>query len=735
MPYDALVIDEGAIAALDAALIDEKWFEDFSLPENAVGLRRSVVDDVVYILSGKADLDSPLLVVNVGPSGVFAGGIRQTSRFERVLRVAMRRFDANIALPLQWQAYHDGSRMSVYGEPSSLRSRVRVYFDKSPDGRDDVYAYGITDGPRPLSEVDPDLAIYRRAVAGLEEAALAEAGSPSVGNYGILLSEPLGQDMSGAATLEQWLDHKLNPEQRQFLHKSYDQPVRLRGAAGTGKTQAMAVKCISDLLDDLEGENRKTFAFLTHSSALAHNVIRGMFLALDPSERWRTAQTADGRSKLWIGTLYQLAEERLSYAQKGLQPLSLDGQEGRDYQRILISDAIDRVGRDARVVCDVLSGESGFLARLNDPSARDALVEELMNEFAGVLDAENVRKGTPAADRYLEGVREEWQMDLPTRGQREAVLEIHDAYRSMLKHERLLSMDQMTADFGRYLSTHEWEQLREVSGYDVVFVDEYHYFSRNEAMTLQGLFKPRAGSSGRWPLLMAYDLKQSTTDAALGGGIERFRNPGVGVSEAVDLKENYRSTPQITRFLQDFDAAFPAMDLEGEYDTHIASSEQGAGPMPRLDVFERDQDLLDAVFREAGGDARRYDGRRVAVLCLNDAIFDRSRQASRIAGRFVPLTSREDLKAVQYARTRCVFSKPEYVAGLQFEVVYLLHADNADLSDEMLSQGARRRYLHRFYLGASRAKTKLVITASRERGGYSEMLKGTLRLGSLEANC
>lgn len=733
MPYDALVIDEGAIAVLDAALIDEKWFAEFSLPENAAGLRRAVVGRTVYILSGKADLDSPLLVVNVGPSGVFSGGMRQTSRFERVLRVAMRRFDANIALPLQWQAYHDGSRMSVYGEPSSLRSRVRVYFDKSPDGRDDVYAYGVTDGPRPLSEVEPDVEIFRRAVAGLEEAALSDASAPSVGNFGILLSEPLGQDMSGAATLDEWLNHKLNPEQRRFLNKSYDQPVRLRGAAGTGKTQAMAVKCIADLLEDLEGTNEKTFAFLTHSSALAHDVIRGMFLALDPTERWRTAKTVEGKSKLWIGTLYQLAEDRLSYAQKGLKPLSLDGQEGKDYQRILISDAIDRVAKEARTVCDVLAGEAGFLTRLNDAGMRDALVEELMNEFAGVLDAENVRKGTPAAERYLDGAREEWQMELPTRAQREAVLEIHDGYRFMLKHERLLSMDQMTADFGRYLSTHEWEQLRDVSGYDVVFVDEYHYFSRNEAMTFQGLFKPRAGSTGRWPLLMAYDLKQSTSDAALGGGIERFRNPGVGESEAVDLKENYRSTPQITRFLQDFDASFPAMDLEGEYDTHIGLSEQGSGPVPRLDVYDRDQDLLDAVFREAGGDARRHDGRKVAVLCLNDAIFERSRQASRIAGKFVALTSREDLKAVQYARTRCVFSKPEYVAGLQFEVVYLLHADNADLSDEMLSQGARRRYLHRFYLGASRAKTKLIVTASRERGGYSEMLNGALQLGSLEA--
>ena len=732
MSYEALVVDASAVAVLDAALIDEEWFSDFELPQNSVGLRRTVVDGIVYLLSPKVDLDQPLLVVNTGATGVFAESRKSQARFERVLRVALRKFDRNIALPLQWQSYHEGSRLSVFGEPSHLRSRARIYFDQSPDQRNDVFAYAVTDGPQPLGEIAPDMSLYRKAVANLETAALTEDEQPSVGNFGILLSEPLGREMSSGASLDDWLDHKLNPQQRQFVRKSHEQPVRLRGAAGTGKTQAMAIKCINDLLKDYEGENTKTFGFLTHSSALAHDVIRGMFAALDPAERWRSARTVDGRSKLWIGTLYQLAEERLNYAQKGLKPLSLDGQEGRDYQRILINDAINRVCKDAMIISDVLAEDTGFVARLRDETRREAFVEELMNEFAGVLDAENVRKGTAEAERYLNGPRERWQMELPTRGQREAVLQIHDGYRSLLKHERLLSMDQMTADFGRYLSTHEWEQLRENLGFDVIFVDEYHYFSRNEAMTLQGIFHPRAGGSGRWPLLMAYDLKQSTSDAALGGGVERFRNPGVGESEAVDLERNYRSTPEITRFLQDLDASFPAMDLEGEYNTLMAESEQASGTPVRLDVFERDQDLLDSVFKEAAEDARRLGGgKKVAVLCLNDAIFDRYREASRIAGKYVALTSREDLKAVQYARSRCVFSKPEYVAGLQFESVYLLHADNVDLSDEMLSQGARRRYLHRSYLGASRAQSKLVITSSAARGGRSEMLDGPLRNGSL----
>jgi hypothetical protein len=219
----------------------------------------------------------------------------------------------------------------------------------------------VTDGPKQLNQVAPDDDLYERAVSSFETAALAEAEpSPQVGNFGILLSEPLGRQISGTATLQEWLEHKLNPQQMAFVNKSHNQPVRLRGAAGTGKTQAMTIKCINDLLSDLAGENTKTFAFLTHSSALAHDVILGMFAALDPTDKWRSARTVDGLPKLWVGTLYELAEERLNYAQKGLQPLSLDGQEGREYQRILISDAITKVLADPRVMLDVLADEADF---------------------------------------------------------------------------------------------------------------------------------------------------------------------------------------------------------------------------------------------------------------------------------------------------------------------------------------------------------------------------------------
>lgn len=717
----ALVIDQKAISILDRAFVEDSWLQNFEVPQNTDGLRRVESKDIIYLLSEDADLDDGYLVINTVVFAPAAGLAKPRTAFERMIRVALRHFDRSISIPIQWQPYHTGSRLSVFAQ-SSRDSEQRVYFDQSPDGTTNLYAFAVTSNPKDMIGVQEDSALYQRAMEGICDALLADSpAAPPVGNFGVLLSEPLGVQLASTGTLQEWYEQRLNREQRVFVDQPHDRPVRLRGAAGTGKTQSMVVKCLRDMYADTDGD--KTIAFLTHSSALAHTVVRGMLHALDPTERWTSLKTPFGHPRLWTGTIYELAQEKLGYEKKGLKPLSLDGREGREYQRMLIDEAIGQVVQDPRIVLDHFPGCPDFQERLKNRAEDASLIDELMNEFACVLDLESIKKDTHEANRYARGAREPWQMLLPSEAHRRVVLEIHDAYRALLRAEKMLSMDQMIADFDRYLGTHEWGALRERDGFDLVFVDEYHYFTRAEAMLLHNLFKTRAQVSGRWPLLMAYDLKQGTNDVAISGGMEKFRNPGVGESVLTELKQVYRSTPQITAFLRDLDASFPAMDLEGEYATYVAESQQEDGETPTLTVYETDITLVDSVFEHAARIARDIDGggRQVAVLCLNEAMFDKIRVAGRVRDKFVPITTREDLKELRYAKSKCVFSMPEFVAGLQFHTVFLIHADSADY-DENQGQGARRRYVSRAYLGASRAARKIMLSSSKQHGGPCQLM-------------
>jgi len=717
----ALVIDQKAVGILDRAFVEDAWLQKFEVPMNTDGLRRVESEDIVYLLSGNAELEDGYLIINTAIFSNEAGLAKPCTAFERVIRVALRHFDRGIAIPVQWQPYHVGSLLSVYAQ-SSRDTRQRVYFDQSPDGTGNLYAFAVTNNPEDLDGVPEDIALYQRAMGGICDALLTPPPvTPPVGNFGVLLSEPLGVRLASEGTLQEWYEQRLNREQRVFVDQPHDRPVRLRGAAGTGKTQSMVVKCLRDLYADSDSD--KTFAFLTHSSALAHTIVRGMFHALDPTERWASLKTPSGQSRLWIGTIYELAQEKLGYEKKGLKPLSLDGRDGRGYQRILIEQSINQIVQDPRIVLSLFPGCPEFAARLKNHAEDASLIDELMNEFACVLDLESIKKDTHEANRYARSSREPWQMVLPSEAHRRVVLEIHDIYRALLRAQKMLSMDQMVADFDRYLGTHEWGALRERDGFDLVFVDEYHYFTRAEAMLLHNLFKTRAQVGGRWPLLMAYDIKQGTNDVAISGGMEKFRNPGVGESVLTELKQVYRSTPQITAFLRDLDASFPAMDLEGEYATYVAESQQEDGETPTLTVYENDMKLIDSVFDQAVRMARDIDGggSQVAVLCLNETLFDTIRLAGRVRDKFVPITTREDLKELRYAKSKCVFSMPEFVAGLQFHTVILIHANSADYEEDQ-GLGTRRRYVSRLYLGASRAARKILLSSSKEQGGPCQLL-------------
>jgi hypothetical protein len=121
----------------------------------------------------------------------------------------------------------------------------------------------------------------------------------------------------------------------------------------------------------------------------------------------------------------------------------------------------------------------------------------------------------------------------------------------------------------------------------------------------------------------------------------------------------------------------------------------------------------------------------VAILCCNEELFDTYRKAGRIRDRIVTVDSREDLKELRYSKSKCVFSMPEYVAGLQFEIVFLIHSDRADLLDEDRNLYQWRQHLSRTYLGCTRAKSKLFIACSMERGGPSPAILQPLRNGSL----
>ena len=734
--FSSLTLSLGAVEILNLAKIEPEWYPNFKVPQ-LQGLKRVALDNDLFIVKDDTDLDDPFFVIDLS---IFDGQSHENVAeiCARALRVVGYTFDEGRALPRSWARFQKGSVLSIFAYPWAAPNGARLHFDQNPFETRYLYAFSLTPKKRDFEYLEKDQELFQCAINKIADALVEKRSGDvdiDVGQYGVLLSEPYDHMFATSGLLHEWIERKLNQKQLAFVEKSHLNPVRLRGNAGTGKTQAMAVKCLRDLyINADENGGDKSFAFLTHSASLAHDALQTMLYAMDPTGRWSRLKTGLGQPKLWIGTLYEMAEEKIGYERKGLQPLSLDGREGSFFQEMLVRKAIADLNRDAQTTLERFRASKILGPQLDHEELSNQLVASILNEFACSLDSENVIRGNVAAKEYLKGgKREKWQMYLPDEADRDLLLSLYEVYRQKLKEERFLSMGQLIADFVKYLGTHEWNQLREELGFDVIFIDEYHYFNRLETLTFQNLFKPRAAHCGRWPVFMAYDLKQSTTDASIGGGIERFQNPGVGKSSLVELERVYRSTPQIGAFLADLDASFPTLDLEGEYATYNGISQREAGDTPSMLTFDTNQDLIDGVTSRAQKLAKVTEGkgREVAILCTDESLFDTYRKAGRVKNRIAPIISREDLKELGFTKSRCIFSMPEYVAGLQFDTVYLIHLDNADVSDEERSLYQWRQHISRAYLGATRAKNKLFIACSKERGGPSSAVIQALRNGTL----
>lgn len=736
---DALVIDLAALDSLSSAVYEDAWFSNYLMPQTDT-IKRVERNKVVYLLSKKADENSKLLVVNVGSNGIFQNGISRRHLFERVLHVARATFEQRISINPKWAPFEEKALLSIYSQAMGVAASggtagSRTYFDRHPKLTRHVYAYTSTEEWQEFGGIDVDWNIFDAALKFYEEAVLTpQIAAESNTGYGIQLDAFLGAHLIGRFSLEEWYSKRLSVNQRRFVDAPTDRPIRLRGAAGTGKTLAMVVKCLRELYR-LEDEGKPArIAFITHSEALATEVVEGMLSVLDVAQRWdRTKHTT-----LWRGSLYQLARDLLDYHRKGLRPLSLDGVEGRELQRLMLNDAVDIALKSSRFTRDILPKCSPEFSDLIQKSEnRNRASDLLLNEFSSVLDAEGIRRGTDQARRYITNYRDEWLMPLSSSDERDAVLFIHDLYCGELDNSQYLSMDQMIGDLGRYLmNSAEWRQLRNRSvgrkGFDIIFVDEFHYFNKIEAAIFHNLFsKDQRDQHSLLPLFMAYDLKQSPTDAGINAS-SLFRATGAGESTLMELTEVFRSKPAIASFLSDLDGAFPAYQMADDWKKYPKQNyEFGSDVPPTLRIFRKNNELIDSVFAAAEREANLLGGRNVAVLCPNDELFAAYLRAGRNKDKFAAIRSRDDIGDMRYVRSKAIFSMPQHVAGLQFQSVYLVHADQDDLPVGA-SESERRRFITRYYVGASRAVSSLQISASEERGGPSQILNPALNRGSLK---
>jgi len=737
-----LVIDGSALARLEqSGGFSPQCFCTFAQNELPVDVARIQVKDVVFLLGPDAINQTRLLVVSLVDTGLFQS-LKEQHRNETLRRIIQIGAHPKQRVPTSWAPFHAGSKLSIQAVPyAMLRDPPRIEFELDPDGLKHTYLYTLDKTKRRLETVQVPMAVLHHALSLFDEAALRRSDwtPPSaLSETAQLVLSPLDNRISLGIKRRDWLNGRLTSTQQRFLDTPLTQSLRLFGAAGTGKSLSLVLKCIAELGKRFPAEPHYRALFLTHSQSTVDTVKAALF-AVDDDGLLANAS----EDTVQVCTLLELANQAMRYDRWGLQLLSTDGVEGRQLQREAIRGQLQGFIRGDWVAYRARCSDAFVEAIEADPGTPQAMAfaNAVINEVNCVLEAEGVRDNEERRARYLIGKdRKPWMMPLANEEERRVLLRLYDLFRRFLQEMNAMGAGQMVADYLGFLDNNLWNNARRAEGWDAVFVDEFHLFDRQEQHVLQYLTK----DPHKAPLLvMAYDNKQSVQDTFFSEEEARasavaFRSDiGAGKTVPFELTQGFRYTPAIAAVLEKLDQSFPALGLPDELGSGwkpMVNLSRGGdiGDRPQLHVFATDLELFKAVFDTAKTLAKNLERpRRLAVLCINESLFRRYAEAGTYREDFFLISDREDVARMRFAGKKYFFSMPEFVAGLQFDTVLLMHVNEKDVSTGPYGPAAFRRYVSAVYLGASRAERELHIYASNERGGPSRALQHATESGVL----
>lgn len=742
----SITIDEKAAMAASAGQIDlQPLIESLVLPPSSPLAKSAVVGDHGYLLSRAFQPHDAALTISLLPDGPLSslGTDARQEALGRLLRCAVMIFAGRSrSIPVTWRAFHSGNRLTfqadrlVRSNDGGRTNAGRIVVEIDQDFGQRVFAFLLDrSGARDLSTFSVPDGILASALAGIPSAlSQREAGATEAGlRRSVTLEGTLPARVRGLST-DDWYKSRLTERQRQFVDHPLTSSVRLVGAAGTGKTVALVVKCMRELKKARSDGSKARFLFLTHATQSALD-IESQVLAMEPE--LGIEFLGSDAPRLVVTTLYALANRQMRYDLDSLTPVSLDGHEGRAFQADLLNEVIETFRQGDWVVYRHACSApfSAYMDAEKSSMERRFFLWELLNEFACVLDAEGVRSGTSRRDQYLTERRKSWMMSLATKEEREVVLALYDRFRAQLRDLRAIGGDQMVTDFLNHLDSFRWEATRQEEGFDALFVDELHLFNRQERLVFRHLLRmPEVPPS----IFMAYDAKQSPRDTFLqlpsleARQLDFWRDAKLGKVEKIELVDVFRYTPQIAKVLALVDESFPGQDLDEDWPSYSGVSRLDDGPTPIACTLRSTVATYTLTFQRAQ-QLQRDLGKsgRVAVLCASNELFKRYLDFKELRNSFLAITSREEATGVADSVRRFIFSMPEFVAGHQFDTVLLIDVNRNEVPDGPYAAAALRKFASQVYLGASRAERVLEIYASEEQGGLSSIITRAVLGGAL----
>lgn len=714
-----LVFTEQSILAFVENLSEEDFnSQNFKNNSNYISIEYD--DFLLFLTTNKKDSD-----IDSIPFIIFDGNIFSQIKKLDSLQELLYTIHRTVTIILQHKGTSFSSPSVLYTNKNKLVLKAfekkHLFMLMNANKTKNFHIFKITDPDENIEEIhiNSDICIKCDSLRPEIEAKFKdELESREIKEFGFNynLNTVFNDNAQAAYTFSQWVS-LLSKRQQAFFYDDDTRSLKLTGPAGTGKTLVMTLKAIKIL----QNNNSARVLFTCHSWSVACQV-----------SDFIDSVAPEFSNKIVISPLLELAKEHVALKNKEIIILGNDSYEGKYGQIIILSEIIQDF-----VLTDWIAYKNqctkDFVTLIEEVSyTNNNFTWNLMNEISCVIGANGIMPGKNSLEKYKKIKRYSWMIHLANDAEKAVVFSIYEKYMNYLRVKKNYTSDQVTNDYINYLSTYNWYYERTTEGFDYIFVDEMQLFNDQERMALVYLSR----NPDDYPrIIMALDPKQSIDEVYSDLGITEILNKSnpntdksMGKTTSFSLDIAYRYTKEILNFLKHIDAYYPQMELGHEWNNKISGLKAGKmknGNLPILYTYNNKIDEVKYAIQTA--EQLTNSGKQTIILSLQDDLFDMLQNEVKDNTRFNLILSKKDVALLKYTKKKILISEPNYVIGLQFDAVILIGCYSIYEKYENNKSYYQRRFLSDLYLGASRAKTDLILTKNNELADFPEFLESAIK--------
>lgn len=658
--------------------------------------------------------------------------------FQKIIKYAIKYFGRLSLAPCEKEL--PGNNVSIiYPFPFTATKNVyKVLIDRNSskhnrEGKNYLTVfYSGHEGEK--QDVKVSYTSLNKALKSLNEVALphsSEDGLVCTREYSTVRLSDVNLGLNSSIGYEHWQQY-LTTTQKEFIQRPITGVERLEGAAGTGKTLSMVLRCIHLL----QTEADKRIIFVTHSKATKDHIIE-IFTNNWPEVKNLLCTSEDITKPLLVTTLQEWCIKFLGVYLSETEYLDKDASESKLYQQIYIDEAADHIKQHDWNTYKCLCSE----LFVNYIEATDAytLSEMIQYEIATIIKG----RAEGNLDIYLSVERPEHAIPCYNDYDRHYLFLIYKKYQEKLESIGQYDSDDIILTALGQLNTPIWKRRRNQEGFHVCFIDETHLFNMNEL----SIFHYLNIDSAKNNIVFAIDNSQHIGERAI---LDHTMYEILKISADAKEKHAYnvifRSSADIINLaynvLTSGTAIFHHMEnplIDSNFVMTRAEEEKCIFPTYLL--LPTDTDMIVKAFEEADKFAKKYNVSKSNILITStthELLHQISKYAEENHKACSIIKSRGDIKAVTsaYSMQQYVIGGIDYIGGLEFEYVILVGVDDSRVPPKSGNESNHfisYAWYNRMYVAITRAKYALMMLGNKGYGP-SIMLESAIYTESVKTN-